>query len=92
MMNAKCETHNQNAVAVCHHCGRPLCKLIKLPYKPVRGVTLPKNQLCGYIIIDPAFSVPSEFPGTEAFHCGDCLMAQHHEEFGVSLERLKAGL
>jgi hypothetical protein len=91
-MNVKCETHtSKEAVAVCHHCGRPVCNLIKLSYRVVRGMSIPMDQLCGYIIDDPAFAWPSEDVGVQAIHCQSCLISQH-KEFASSLERLKARL
>jgi len=91
-MNTKCEIHATiDAKAVCHHCGKPLCNLIELPYKPIRGETVPKDKLCGYTIEDPAFISPDEKPNARAVHCEGCLMA-NHRDLGASLERLKASL
>lgn len=94
-MNYTCETHftdknkGKKAIAVCHHCGKPLCQLEKLP--KVWGRKSAVKELCGYIIDDPCFFSPTGKSKVEANHCESCLL-EHHVEFRSHLQRLKSNI
>lgn len=82
-MVLKCETHMQNkAEAVCHHCGRPLCAIIKLHERPlIPKFTIPVNmtldKLCGYQINDEPFLAEDRKKYQESNHCERCLITFH---------------
>lgn len=85
-MQVNCFTHPTiEAIGVCHHCGKPICKAVNITLIGVNE-RITKDQLCGYSINDPAFSdvVPAN-------HCESCL-TEHHSEFLTGVQRIKAGL
>jgi hypothetical protein len=89
-MSLKCENHVDNdAKAVCHHCGRPLCNLTELPYTGQKG-QIKKNQLCGYVIQDDYFD-DRIAEVVNAVHCENCLL-EHHNAMSAPLQRLKSSL
>ena len=60
-MPLKCETHkDRTAIAVCHHCSRPLCRIIDLSHFhfwdiPGLAKTYSRDRLCGYLLQDRTF-------------------------------------
>lgn len=94
-MSISCEVHTaEKAVAVCHHCGRPLCRVYEMKgaMKLRRGANdLSDTVLCGFQIEDPVFASPENQPGVLAVHCADCLL-EHHPEYSNVLTRLRAAL
>jgi hypothetical protein len=77
-MPLMCETHPKNkAVAVCHHCGKPLCSLVKLPAPYVTANE--RKSLCGYKFDDPLLSNKKLNYAVEAMHCSSCIKSFHPE-------------
>lgn len=107
-MTIHCETHTftkgdstvkKDAEAVCHHCGRPLCKLKSLHVRGRAGSVEVTQDHCGYTIPDPVFA---EWPDARmedvsdkdllgllvdgkprAAHCRECLKNNHFEYFQI---------
>jgi hypothetical protein len=97
-MMIKCETHYQqggtekrDAIAVCHHCGKPLCALLTIPFRATDVTGLKKSDICGYLIRDPVFATRVEGEYVEARHCESCLV-EFHSEFNQELQKLKSRL
>jgi hypothetical protein len=85
----KCITHPHNDVtSVCHHCGRPLCTLSRLPIAAAHNS---EGPLCGYLIQDTAFAPGPGGLLAEACHCEACLN-EFHSQLVYDLQRLKSGL
>lgn len=106
-MTMLCEKHvkegdsntKADAIALCHHCGRPVCSLTRL-YSSARASSIQVTKdHCGYEIDDNEFALWPEarldiLPNAEilgkhdgelplAVHCRDCLRAYHSNYFST---------